>query len=268
LLLIAVNPENENIVWIAYPNGSNGNKVYESIDGGFTWTNISSPALNNEFLQSLIHIAGTNKGLYVGTSKSVFYRNATTPWTIENGGLPTYVSTTSLKPFYKTGKIRMASYGKGIWQSNLKEAPSKPICRITVDKLSQTVFCAQDSFYFEDYSFLNHTNATWSWHFPTGSPATSSSRNPAVLFQNPGNHLAILTITDQTGQTDSDTLIIQTNNFVAPSFISEGSAFLVCPKALDKTPLTPPLVGILPLLSISQPSEPSAANGAGKSRHI
>jgi hypothetical protein len=127
-----------------------------------------------------------------------------------------------LKPFYKTGKIRMASYGKGIWQSNLKEAPSKPICRITVDKLSQTAFCAQDSFYFEDYSFLNHTNATWSWQFPTGSPATSSSRNPAVLFQNPGNHLAILTITDQSGQTDSDTLIIQTSNFVAPTFISEG----------------------------------------------
>jgi photosystem II stability/assembly factor-like uncharacterized protein len=222
LLLIAVNPENENILWIAYPNGSNGNKVYESIDGGLTWLNITSPALNNEFLQSMISIAGTDKGLYVGTSKSVFYRNATTPWTIENGGLPTYVSTTSLKPFYKTGKIRMASYGKGIWQSNLKEAPSKPICRITVDKLAQTAFCAQDSFYFEDYSFLNHTNATWSWQFPTGSPATSSSRNPAVLFPNPGNHLAILTITDQTGQTDSDTLIIQTNNFVAPSFISEG----------------------------------------------
>ena len=138
------------------------------------------------------------------------------------------MSTNILRPFYRDGKIRMASYGKGIWESSFNEQPSDPICRIMVDKLSQTIFCSADSFYFEDYSFLNHQGASWSWSFPTGSPSVSTDRNPAVFFANPGNHLAILTITDQFGNTDQDSLYVTVANLVAPAFVNEGfqSTFL------------------------------------------
>lgn len=220
-ILISLNPANDNELWIAYPSGSNGNKVFHSINGGANWTNITSSTLNNESIHSIAHIAGTDGGLYVGTNNAIYYRNSTTNWTIDNSGLPTYNNTNILRPFYRDGKIRMASYGKGIWQSALTEQPTFSIARINVDKLEQTVVCEIDSFYFEDHSFLNHELASWSWEFPTGTPATSTERNPAVLFTDGGQHLAILTITDANGLTDMDSVYVSVNNFDAQPFVQE-----------------------------------------------
>lgn len=221
-ILLSINPSNGNELWIAYPSGSNGNKVFKTTNGGSTWTNLTSSLLDNETIISIAHIAGTDGGIYAGTSRSMFYRNNSTSWVIDNAGLPTFNPTNIIRPFYRDGKIRVATYGKGIWESSLNEQPSEPICRIMVDKLDQTVFCELDSFYFEDHSFLNHENATWQWQFPTGIPATSSQRNPSVSFATAGNHLAVLTITDANGNTDQDSLTVTVNNFVPAQFISEG----------------------------------------------
>mgnify|MGYP006146357837 FL=1 len=220
-MLLSINPANENELWIAYPSGSNGNKVFHTTNGGGSWTNITPAILNNESVQALVHIAGTNGALYVGTARAVFYKSESGNWSIDNVGLPTFTSANILRPFYRDGKIRLASYGKGIWESELHEQPSQVIARINVDKLSQNVFCENEPFYFECHSFLNHTNATWEWTFPTGAPSSSSIRNPSVLFT-PGTHLAILTITDANGYTDTDSIYVQVANYVAPSFISKG----------------------------------------------
>lgn len=221
-MLITLNPVNDNEIWIAYPSGSNGNKVFHSTNGGINWTNITSSTLNNQSIQSLVYIAGTNGALYAASNNAVFYKNAAMAnWVIDNAGLPTFTNGNILKPFYRDGKIRLATYGKGIWESQLNEQADAPICRITVDKLSQTVYCVSDSFYFEDHSFINHQGATWNWSFPTGSPSTSTDRNPVVFFAAPGNHLAILTVTNQQGLTDQDTLIVSVNNFPAPTMIEE-----------------------------------------------
>ena len=220
-ILITINPMNENELWMAYPSGSNGNKVFHTVNGGGTWTNITSPILNNESIQSLVYIAGTGSGIYAGTARAIYYYNNASGWTLDNSGLPTFTNTNILKPFYRDGKIRTASYGKGIWESNLNEQPAFPLCRITVDKLEQTVFCELDSFYFEDYSFLNHTNASWEWQFPTGTPSSSTLRNPSVLFANSGSHLAVLTITDQYGNIDQDSLYVTVSNLIAPQFVNE-----------------------------------------------
>lgn len=221
-MLLAINPENYQELWIAYTSGSNGFKVFHSLNGGGTWENYTSSVLNNQSIHSLIYVAGTNGGLYAATNLAVYYRNAIDNWALDNSGLPTYTNGNILKPFYRDGKIRLASYGKGIWESSLNEQPSHPICRINVDKLSQTVFCEQDSFYFEDHSFLNHLNASWSWSFPTGNPSTSTLRNPSVSFPTAGTHLAVLTITDQFGNSDQDSLTVEVNNYIAPSIVTEN----------------------------------------------
>ncbi|MEY4140958.1 MAG: hypothetical protein RL110_329, partial [Bacteroidota bacterium] len=126
-----------------------------------------------------------------------------------------------LHPFYRDGKVRLASYGKGIWESALNEGPSGPICRIMVDKLTQTVICQADSFYFEDHSVLNHLNAQWNWTFSSGFPSSSTLRNPAVYF-GVGTHQAILTVTDGSGQSDSDTLTVTVTQYTLPGIIQEG----------------------------------------------
>jgi hypothetical protein len=227
-MLLSINPINENELWIAYASGSNGNKVFKTSNGGQTWENWTSNVLNNESVQSIQHIAGTNGGLYVATNKAVYYRNNSSTFTLDNAGLPTFINGNILKPFYRDAKIRLASYGKGIFESNLSENPIVPICRIQVDKLNQVAVCEVDSFYFEDHSFLNHSNASWSWTFPTGSPSTSNLRNPSVLFSSAGDHLAILQITDGNGNTDTDSLTVNVSFFQLQTGINEDfqSTFL------------------------------------------
>jgi len=208
LALISLDPENDQTIWLAYPRGSNGNKVYKSINSGATWTNETSSELNGQNIQVLTTIGGTNGGVYVATGMSVYYKNnAMTSWTLDNANLPTTIGANDLRPFYRDGKIRLASYGKGVWESPLFEAPSRPVAKIMVDKLSAN--CAGDVFYFDDYSMLNHTNATWSWTFQNANMATSSLRNPQVTFNSTGNHLVTLTVTNDAGVSSSDSITIR-----------------------------------------------------------
>ena len=218
-MLLALNAANDQELWLAYPSGANGSKIFKTTDGGSTWNNLTSNILNNESIQSLVHIAGTDGGIYVATNKAVYYRNNTQNFTLENNGLPTFTNGNILKPFYRDQKMRLATYGKGIYESALVENPSSVQARIMVDQLNQTVTCEIDSFHFDDYSYLAHQGATWSWQFPTGIPAFSNFRNPSVYFPNAGQHLAILTITDANGHTDTDSLYV-TLDFFACSIVT------------------------------------------------
>lgn len=222
-MLLAINPQDENELWLAYPSGNNGTKIFKTTNGGSSWINLTTSTLNNESVQSIVYIAGTNGGVYYCTEFAVYYRNTTMPdWVIDNSGLPTYCNTNIARPFYRDGKIRIATYGKGIWESDMFENPSLPIARITVDKLQQNVTCVVDSFYFEDYSFLNHQNASWQWTFENGIPATSSQRNPIVHFASQGLHKVTLTITDANGNQSIDSLRVGVNFYTPTAIVSEG----------------------------------------------
>ncbi len=222
-MLLSISPVDPNILWIAYPSGANGNKIFKTSDGGATWTNITTSLLDNESVQSISHIGGTDGGVYYCTDRTVYYRNNTLPnWSLMNDSLPAYFNSNIARPFYRDGKIRIASYGKGIWEAPFFENPTGPIAQIMVDKLSQQVVCTLDSFYFEDHSILNHAGATWQWTFQGGSPATSTMRGPSVSFPGPGTYLAILTVTDSANLSDTDSLYVTINAFTPPVIINEG----------------------------------------------
>lgn len=205
--LISLDPENDETIWLAYARGNDANKVFKSINSGVSWTNETSNELDGQNIQSIVTIGGTNGGVYLGTSASVYYKNSTmTSWAIDNINLPTTIGTSALRPFYRDGKIRLASYGKGIWESPFYEVPSRPVAKIMVDKLRAN--CAGDIFYFDDYSMLNHDGATWAWTFENANITTSNLRNPEVIFTTSGTHLISLTVTNASGISSSDTLSI------------------------------------------------------------
>ncbi|QHI37960.1 hypothetical protein IMCC3317_33430 [Kordia antarctica] len=207
LALISLDPENDETIWLAFPRGDNGNKMFKSINSGTSWTNETSSELDGQHIQAMTTIGGTDGGVYVGTSMSVYYKNNTmASWTLDNSNLPVTVGANDLRPFYRDGKIRLATYGKGIWESNLFDTPTRPVAKIMVDKLTAT--CAGDIFYFDDYSMLNHTSATWAWTFQNGNIATSSMRNPEVNFTSTGTHTVTLTVTNAAGISDSDTITV------------------------------------------------------------
>jgi photosystem II stability/assembly factor-like uncharacterized protein len=222
-ILIALSPEDENTLWIGYPSGGNNQKIYTSTNGGSSWTNLSTTTLNGENVLYISPIGATSGGLYVFTERSVYYRNASMPdWEEVNNNLPALLKSNIAKPFYRDGKIRIGTYGKGIWQNDFYDTPNYPIAKAMVNQLNANQFCALDTFYFEDHSMLNHSGASWEWNFPSGNPANSTQRNPVVTYSTPGTYPIYLTVTDSAGQEDSDTISITVTEFIPGNFITEG----------------------------------------------
>ncbi len=214
LALIGLDPENDQVINLAYPRGNDGFKMFKSLNGGATWTNQTSSELNAQNIQAMTCVGGTDGGVYVATNVSCYYKNNSMPnWVIDNVDLPSAIGATGIRPFYRDGKLRMASFGKGIWESELYETPVRPVAKIMVDKLTADQAC-NNVFYFDDYSMLNHTNATWAWTFQNANIATSSIRNPQVSFNSIGTHRATLTVTDANGVSSSDTLFVSTSNLL------------------------------------------------------
>jgi len=60
--------------------------------------------------------------------------------------------------------------------------------------------CPRDTFYFEDYSALDHAGATWQWEFPGAAWVSSRMvRNPRVVFGKIGFYSVSLTVKNPAG---------------------------------------------------------------------
>jgi photosystem II stability/assembly factor-like uncharacterized protein len=196
-MLLTLSPENENLLWAAYADGDNGQKIYKSSDGGQTWQNLSTSALDGEHISYVLHQGGTHGGVYIGTYRTIWYKNDDmADWVPFNTGLPKTVATCILRPFYRDSKLRLGAYGKGIWETPFYES-SKPVAQPMVNRRSTS--CPGDTLQFDDYSILNHTGGSWQWQFPGGVPAVSSLRNPKVVYQGQGDYDVTLTVTDPNG---------------------------------------------------------------------
>ncbi len=90
-----------------------------------------------------------------------------------------------------------------LWQdSNLSSVGvinRAPIANFTSN---YTSICQGKSITFEDLSLGVPTS--WSWQFQGGTPATSTSRNPVVTYQQPGVYRVRLTATNSSGQNTED----------------------------------------------------------------
>jgi photosystem II stability/assembly factor-like uncharacterized protein len=199
---LTLDPLDADHLWLAWNKGGNNpNKVFESSDGGNTWTNRTTATLDGHHVEQLLHIAGTDGGIYLATQLGMLYRKATdADWTPCSDGLPVRAAINRLVPFYAGGKVRIATYGSGIWEAPFEENPATVIIQPAADKLSAA--CARDTFFFDDYSTVRHDGATWSWSFDPAPSYLSDPavRNPKVVFGLPGNYTAVMTLNDSLSQ--------------------------------------------------------------------
>ena len=195
--VLACDAEDEQRIWLAFPDANDGEKIYTSPDGGDTWENLTTPALNGEHITYIMHQGGTDGGIYLGTFRTIWYRDdSMSEWLPYNEGLPKQVSTCILRPFYRDHKIRLGAYGKGIWESPFA-VTSRPVAQPMANKLQTE--CPGDSILFDDYSMLSHEGATWLWEFAGGTPSTSTLRNPKVVYHYPGTYDVTLTVQNPNG---------------------------------------------------------------------
>jgi len=93
---------------------------------------------------------------------------------------------------------------------------------------ASTTICAGSSVAFTDLS--TNTPTSWSWSFPGGTPSTSTSQNPTVVYSTPGNYSVTLTATNSIGSSAPVTITNYiTVNPLPVATVSANSA--VCPGA-------------------------------------
>lgn len=233
-MLLQVDPSDHNNVWIAFESTGNGQRVYKSENGGQSWTNLTTSTLDGESPRSLNLIGGTDGGVYLSTHNTIFYRNnSMNDWVDFGDGLPFIIKSNIARPFYRDGKMRIASYGRGIWESSFYEDPSVPIAQVMVDKFETTQHCEADTFHYVCHSMLNHTNATWEWTFQGGTPSTANSWNANVFYDTPGTHLTILKVTDGDGDFSIDSLYITVNAYQPLTTLSEDFETVFPPNGFE-----------------------------------
>ncbi len=215
---IDVSQTNASQIWIT-SNNSNA-LISKSIDGGQTWVDLKTTALNGFDLRQITHQYGTNGGIYLmgqtGSIAKCFYRsNTMIDWIDYSANLS--IITARLNLFLKAShykeKLRVASH-MGVQEISFYEK-SNPVAQPTTNVRE---ICINQEVTFSDYSILDYSGATWEWSFskkPVYLNGTSaSSQNPVVKFLSPGNVNATLKVTNSSGISDTKTI----NNFVTINY--------------------------------------------------
>ena len=115
---IAINEDKPDTVYVTFSGYNDTVKVLRIYGNGTKRDNLSLTIPNLPVNCVEFH-EKANDAVYVGTDVGVYYRNASmSTWKYFSKGLPNVV-VTDLKIQYKSGKIRAATYGRGLWESNL-----------------------------------------------------------------------------------------------------------------------------------------------------
>lgn len=105
-------------IYASFSHYLNGEKLYVSTDLGSTWTDISAgiPAIPVNCIESQ---SSCDNEVFIGTDVGVFFINDNMDqWQPYGAGLPNVV-VNELEVQYATGKIFAATYGRGVWKTDI-----------------------------------------------------------------------------------------------------------------------------------------------------
>ncbi len=187
--------------------GATGNKVYKTINGGDTWSNISGTTLPNITPQCIAVDLNSNVNqLYIGHLNGVYTRNDTMAnWRVFNNGLPN-TEVTELEIMTSAAKIVASTYGRGAWVSDLYSNAAAPCTFPPVANFaaSATSVCPGNTVSYTN-STVTCATATYSWSFPGGTPSTSTAQTPSVVYNTPGTYAVTLVATNGNGSNTKTT---------------------------------------------------------------
>jgi PKD repeat protein len=197
-----IDASDPSIVYISSSGYNNGNKVFVTKDAGNTWQNYST-GLPNVPCNDIVFQAGTYDALYLGTDVGVFYRDSTmSNWIAYSDGMPNVVIS-ELEIQVSAGKLRAATYGRGLWETDLYTAPtSAPVANFTSNR---SKVCMSKSIDFTDLS--TNLPSTWNWTFTGGTPSTSTLQYPTVSYSVAGTYPVTLVSSNVAG---SDSVVDST----------------------------------------------------------
>jgi photosystem II stability/assembly factor-like uncharacterized protein len=239
---IAVSNTDENKVWVSLSGYSAGNKVYYSSNGGSTWTNYSG-TLPNIPANCITYQNGSQDAVYIGTDFGVYFRDATMPdWIPYNTDLPNVI-VYELEINDDIQKIRAATFGRGLWESDLSASstftldagaisilsPGASICMNTFDPAVRIKNYGADTITTLNINYQLDAGAVlvFPWSGTLAPGATADVTLPAVNSV-AGNHSFTVYTSDPNGAADlntfndtrTTTFDINSNTILAP--VTEG----------------------------------------------
>ena len=114
----AIHPSNPNILWATFGGYNFSKKVMKSTNGGQSWTNITN-TLPNLPVNCIVYENNTANGIYIGTDVGVYYRDDNlNKWVPFMKNLPNVI-VKELEIYYAGNKIRAATFGRSLWESDL-----------------------------------------------------------------------------------------------------------------------------------------------------
>ena len=170
---LAINPGNSLEIWLTYGGYTDGTKVFYSSDGGANFTNISG-SLPNVPINTVVYGNDANDGndpVYIGTDIGVFYRdNSLGDWIPYNNGLPV-VEVTDIEFSAADSKIRIGTYGRGIWESTLYSSCPADINLTTANQAINMPY----------YQQAGNSITSTAWVYGTGSKVFYKAGNQIDL---------------------------------------------------------------------------------------
>jgi hypothetical protein len=137
---ITVHSSNSNIIYLT--TGGASGEVLKSVDGGATFIDISN-GVPNIGKNIIVHQGrNTDNPLYLGTSLGVYYRDdSMSAWAPFDTNLPN-VSVTDLEINLEDAKLIAATYGRGIWQTDIPvQLPSDDIKFLSIKNPTADINC-------------------------------------------------------------------------------------------------------------------------------
>ena len=202
---ISINPEDENELWLIATNAFSSQTVFNTTNGGTSWENKSTAVLENHTPSDIKYQGGTDQVVYLSTDMGMFHWSKTEQeWIDCSDGLPLMTRSMEIEPFYRDSKLRMATRGRGLYESDMV-IKSKPIAQPMTT--TDIIYCSRDTIQFDCYSILDHEGASWSWSFDPEPIYISdnNARNPRAVFGD-GSYDVSLEVVDGDGNSSLQTV--------------------------------------------------------------
>lgn len=116
---IAVAPHNPDHVWITYTGIPHNFRVWFSSDGGETWRNADPTGIfSHNPVNAIAYLDNDDDRIYLGTDRGLYTKTKFTDW--EKVKLFPNVRITELKINYTFQKLRVGTFGRGLWEGSLE----------------------------------------------------------------------------------------------------------------------------------------------------
>ena len=219
---IDIHSTNSNIVYLV--TSTTTGQTLKSINGGTAFTNFSA-GLPNIGKNTIVHQGrNTDNPLYLGTSLGVYYTDDTmTSWEPFDINLPN-VSVTDLEINLEDHKLTAATYGRGIWQTDIPiQVPATDIKLIAIQS-PNTVNINCDSTIIPEiqvenngtnlitevtvnYTIDGNSNSfSWNGSIPSGQTAILSL--PSQTFSRGIHNMNVTTSTPNDAYSDNNSSLI------------------------------------------------------------